>query len=238
MLRALSRAMSSMTLGRTLAGARRAKSSLGTSARAEPLRKLADNALITQLLDWGDELGVEFGAEQFQRPEALHSLISDLAQRASPAALPPGPLQRLHLLIEFTRRLQPRAGRSTTVRSLDDVALWARRRLVHLEHEELWVLCLGARNQLQSAERVAQGGLHGCGVTPKDVLRPAVRNAATALVVVHNHPSGDPTPSEEDVAMTEQLSSAALVLGLPLLDHVVVAREGACSAVEAMRHGD
>jgi DNA repair protein RadC len=117
----------------------------------------------------------------------------------------------------------------TRVRSVQDVLDWARPSLVELDHEELWLLCLNAKNALRCAERVAQGGLHGCSVTPRDVLRPAVRNAAAAVVVVHNHPSGDPTPSPEDYAMTQALAHACDVVGIPLLDHVVVARAGACS---------
>lgn len=118
------------------------------------------------------------------------------------------------------------------IASGDAVARWARPRLAHLEHEELWVLLLDGRNRLRHAVRAAQGGQHACSLTPADVLRPAVRGAASALVLVHNHPSGDPTPSREDVAMTRAVAAACEVVAIPLMDHVIVARDGASSLLE------
>jgi DNA repair protein RadC len=74
--------------------------------------------------------------------------------------------------------------------------------------------------------------LHGCALTPRDVLGPALRDAASAIVVIHNHPSGDPEPSPEDIAMTRAVAAACDVVGVPLLDHVVVAKGGATSLLE------
>ena len=115
----------------------------------------------------------------------------------------------------------------------ESVAAWARPRLAGLEHEEVWLLLLDGTNGLKSASRIAQGGLHGCALTPRDVLRPALRDGASAMVLVHNHPSGDPSPSVEDLAMTRAVAIAGDVVGVPLLDHVVVARGGAASSFEA-----
>ena len=86
-----------------------------------------------------------------------------------------------------------------TIGSFAAVADWARPRLAALEHEEVWLLALDGSNGLKAARRIAQGGLHGCALTPRDVLQPALREAASAIVLVHNHPSGDAGPSPEDV---------------------------------------
>jgi DNA repair protein RadC len=118
------------------------------------------------------------------------------------------------------------------VGSFASVAAWARPRLAALEHEEVWLLMLDGRNGLKSTARVAQGGLHGCALTPRDVLRPPLRDGASAIVLVHNHPSGDPVPSQEDVEMTRAIARAADVVGVPLLDHIVVARGGASSLLD------
>ncbi len=168
---------------------------------------------------------------------ALLAHIGDLSELHAPNVddllLIPGlgrrRARRLVDVLELGRRCLLDRPTPQTFDSHLDVLDWSRSRLVHLEHEELWLLCLDGRNRLKRAERVAQGGLIGCAVTPRDVLRPAVRNAAAAVVVVHNHPSGDPTPSEDDIRMTERLADACGVLGIPLLDHVVVARGGASS---------
>ncbi|MCC6668826.1 MAG: DNA repair protein [Polyangiaceae bacterium] len=141
---------------------------------------------------------------------------------------------RLVAALELGRRVQ--AARAfaprETVDSFAAVERWAAPRLAHLEHEEVWLLCLDGRNALKTALRVARGGAHGCALTPKDLLSPALREAASAVVLVHNHPSGDPTPSAEDVQMTRAVSAACEVVGVPLLDHVVVARGGAASVFE------
>jgi DNA repair protein RadC len=90
----------------------------------------------------------------------------------------------------------------------------------------MWVVCLDGRNRVRASRRVAQGGLHGCAVLPRDILRVAVREAASAIVLVHNHPSDDPTPSSEDLVMTRRVCDAAAVVGVPLVDHVIVAPSG------------
>lgn len=115
----------------------------------------------------------------------------------------------------------------------DEVIAWGRARLIDLGHEELWALLLDGRNRIVGERLVARGGLHACALTARDVLRPVVREAIGAFVLVHNHPGGDACPSREDLRFTAAVASAGLVLGITLLDHVVVARDGAVSLSEA-----
>ena len=141
---------------------------------------------------------------------------------------------RLLAAIELGRRVTLRAlsDERQVVGSFEAVAAWAQPRLAGLDHEEVWLLCLDGKNALRSARRIAQGGLHGCALRPADVLRPALEDAASGIVIVHNHPSGDPTPSLADIEMTRALVEACNILGLYLLDHVIVARSGAESLRE------
>jgi DNA repair protein RadC len=88
--------------------------------------------------------------------------------------------------------------------------------------EQARVLFLDARNRLLADERQARGTVHHAPVCPREVLRRALELHATALILVHNHPSGDPTPSAEDIALTRQLSEAAAALSIVLHDHVVI----------------
>lgn len=113
------------------------------------------------------------------------------------------------------------------------VDAWARPRLAHLDHEELWALALDGRNRLRAARRIAAGGLHGMYVLPRDALRAMVREAASTFVLVHNHPSGDPQPSDEDLKFTRRVAEAARIVGAPLVDHVVVGSPGYTSMLEA-----
>lgn len=95
-----------------------------------------------------------------------------------------------------------------------------------LPHEEVWMAMLNAKNDVLGLVRVGQGGLHGCALTPADVFRPAIAACASAVVIAHNHPSGDPTPSEADREMTRLMSKAAKLLGIYLLDHLILTRKG------------
>jgi DNA repair protein RadC len=113
------------------------------------------------------------------------------------------------------------------------VAAWADGQLSMLDHEELWVLALDAGNGLRAARRVAAGGLSGLSVLARDPLRVALREGASGFILVHNHPSGDPTPSPEDVDFTEKIARAADVVSTPLIDHVVVARGRSVSMLES-----
>src|SRR5690606_19705315 len=114
----------------------------------------------------------------------------------------------------------------------EQVIAWALPRLAPLEHEEVWVLCVDARTNLRSTRQVGRGGVHGCGLLARDILTPVVRDGASGFVLVHNHPSGDPTPSPEDIDLTRALSAAATAICIPLLDHVVVTRGGGRSLFE------
>lgn len=91
-----------------------------------------------------------------------------------------------------------------------------------LEQEHLRVLLLDVRNRVLAAKTVYVGRLDGVDVRLGDLFREAVRAGAAALVVAHNHPSGDPTPSSEDARITRQIRQAGDLLGITLLDHVII----------------
>ena len=84
------------------------------------------------------------------------------------------------------------------------------------------VLCLDARNALMGAELIAIGTASNVSVHMREVFRVAIHVGATAIVVAHNHPSGDPFPSDDDCVITRRISMSGFLLGIPLLDHVVV----------------
>jgi DNA repair protein RadC len=141
---------------------------------------------------------------------------------------------RIAAAVELGRRVAAADGRVAAFRLPDHraVAAWGRPRLGSLDHEELWMLALDGNNRLRAARRVASGGLHGMVVSPRDPLRAALREGASAFVLVHNHPSGDPTPSREDVTFTASIAAAASVVATPMVDHVIVTRTGSSSMLE------
>jgi len=109
------------------------------------------------------------------------------------------------------------------------------RHAAHAERECFHVVLLDVRGRLLKVVQVAEGSLTQCPVSPRDALRPAVREGAHGLVFVHNHPSGDPAPSPEDADLTERLRAAAELVGVLARDHVIVAASGYYSFVEAGR---
>jgi DNA repair protein RadC len=91
-----------------------------------------------------------------------------------------------------------------------------------LAHEEFHVLLLNTQHAVTHEVTVTRGVLDGSVVHPREVFKEAIAESAAAILLVHNHPSGDPTPSAEDRAVTTQLASAGEILGIPVLDHVVI----------------
>ncbi len=118
---------------------------------------------------------------------------------------------------ERTRR-PPRASMRSPRRVFEEVHPWLR----GAEKETFLVLLLYAKHALQRTVRVSEGTLTSSLVHPREVFAPAIREASAAVVVAHNHPSGDPEPSREDLEVTRRLAEAGRLLGIPLLDHVVV----------------
>lgn len=130
--------------------------------------------------------------------------------------------RRIACAFALGRRVKRRTSREALADSRE-VHAWAEGRLAWLEHEELWLLALDARNGLLAARCLARGGAHTLSIAPKDVLVCGLREGARGFLLVHNHPSGDPTPSGADAHFTREVAEAAAIVGMPLLDHVVVA---------------
>ena len=110
--------------------------------------------------------------------------------------------------------------------SADVARIWAetvaKEPLFDSEKEVFAVFLLTRKNQIKGYHVATVGTLSSALVHPREVFRPAIAHAAAAIVVVHNHPSGDPSPSSADIQVTRQLREAARIIGIDLLDHVVI----------------
>jgi DNA repair protein RadC len=134
--------------------------------------------------------------------------------------------QVLKSALELSKRL---ADESTptrqAIRSPEDAAGVLRERIKTREEESFWVLLLDAKNRLIKAPfEVTRGLLDASLVHPREVFKEAIRSASAAVVLAHNHPSGDPTPSSEDIRITKQLVEAGQIVDIHVLDHVVLGR--------------
>jgi DNA repair protein RadC len=145
--------------------------------------------------------------------------------------LGPAKAARVAAAMELGRRTRRTEPSPTSFRNAEDVAKWLAARIGDLEHEELWLLAIDGRNRLRGARRVGQGGVHGCAITPRDVFRAALAEGATAILLGHNHPGGVARPSQEDIRTTSHLREVGELVGVPLLDHVIVAPGGAFASL-------
>ena len=142
----------------------------------------------------------------------------------------PAKAAQLKAAVEVGRRLaRSRPKEQVIITSPQDVADQVQYKMANLEQEELWVLLLDSRNQLIRIEQLYRGTLNSSSVRPAEIYRTGIRHNAAALIIVHNHPSGDPAPSPEDVQLTRTLIDAGNMLEMPVLDHVVVGNRGMIS---------
>ena len=93
--------------------------------------------------------------------------------------------------------------------------------LCHLEHEEIWAALFDTKNHLLRAVTLSKGTVNASVISPREVFLAALRHQAVFLILLHNHPSGDPSPSREDILLTHRMVSAGEILGISLLDHII-----------------
>jgi len=135
--------------------------------------------------------------------------------------------------LELGRRLKLQQPEDRlTVRSPSDVFNLLQGDMALLDQERLRVVLLNTRNQVMGTPEIYRGSVNSAQVRVAEVLRPAVRENCPALVVVHNHPSGDPTPSVPDVTLTRELVAAGKQLGIDVLDHIIIGQNSFVSMKE------
>jgi DNA repair protein RadC len=141
--------------------------------------------------------------------------------------LGPARAASLSAALELGRRSLSRPlERGHRIESPRDVQRHFHSRLRDWRRESFHVVLLDGRHRLIGMEAVSLGTLTASLVHPREVFREAIRRAAAAMLLVHNHPSGDPSPSQEDRAVTRRLQAAGELLGIRVLDHVIVAEDG------------
>ncbi len=209
--------------------------SMALRSGAEELPRVASRARVAQpvgaqQLSDAEVVAITAGITEVKAVELLRDIgglrgLHQAGRGEIAAKIGPGPAARLLSNRDLCQRLETAAlAPRERMSDAPQVYQWAKHHLARMDHEQLWILALDGRHGLVSARQIAEGGIHGLHVGVRDIIRAVVREAASAFVAVHVHPSGDPAPSDEDIAFTHQLVKAADVVGTPLLDHVVVTR--------------
>jgi DNA repair protein RadC len=189
---------------------------------------LADAELLAIQLGTGvrGQSAVDLAREMLARYGSLSDLAGrGLAELANLRGVGPVKAGRLAAAFELTRRLRSRTGESRPVLgSPEQVFARYGPLMEHLQKEVFRVALLDAQNGLLRDPVVSEGTLSASLVHPREVFKPAILESAASLILLHNHPSGDPTPSREDLRLTRQLVECARLLDLRIHDHVVIGR--------------
>ncbi len=186
---------------------------------------VSDAALLTLALGSGDDSLGEGVLGHYPMPDGIWRLCADDLYCFEGV----GPMTAARFLatVELTRRAAAGGrGLRAVVSSATDVVDICGPQLWGLDREHFWALALNTKNQLLRMFEVSVGSLNASIVHPRELFKDAVRASAASLVVVHNHPSGDPTPSGADIQLTRRLVKAGDILGIDLLDHVVIGSGG------------
>jgi DNA repair protein RadC len=200
-------------------------------------QSLGDGELLSLLLGTGvrSRPAIEVASELVQAVGGIgalsraspHELVQIMGIGAAQAA-------RIAAAFELGRRAVEVVQHRRLLGQADDVFRCVAPRLAGLSQEVFIAIGVDVRNALLDIVEVARGGLAHVEVHPREVFRPLVRMSAAGGVLVHNHPSGDPTPSREDRELTQRMREVGRILGIPIIDHVVVGDRSFRSLAEWM----
>ncbi len=135
---------------------------------------------------------------------------------------------QLKAAFELANRLEgsPEPGKKSSVRTPEDVAALVKGRLKGKKKEHFLAILLDTRGQMIKTSEISIGSLDSSIVHPREVFKEAMSASAASVIFVHNHPSGDPEPSEDDIKLSERLAQAGEIVGIDVLDHIIVSDGG------------
>lgn len=167
---------------------------------------------------------IELATKLLAKYGGLSGLMrADFHDLSNEHGLGPAKTAQLKAALEIGKRLSllPAEKRSQ-IKSADDAARLVRMEMMFLDHEEMHILLLDTRNQVMEYIKRYKGTVNSSVLRIAEVIRPAITRNSPRVIVCHNHPSGDPTPSQEDIDVTEQLVRGAKLLDIEILDHLII----------------
>lgn len=187
---------------------------------------LSNQELIAILLRTGtkDESVLQLANRILLYFEKIHEL-KDATIEEMTAIKGIGEAKAVQLLaaVELGRRLaQQQTDEKFTIRSPKDAADYLMADMTSLKQEHFVVLFLNIKNQITHKQTIFVGSLNASIVHPREIFREAVRRSSASIICAHNHPSGNPAPSPEDIDVTKRLAEAGSIVGVELLDHVII----------------
>ena len=195
-------------------------------------KNLADAELLAIILGQGTrELSALELAQllMFKYKSLRHLKDASLEELLEEKGIGPAKAVSVKAAIEMGRRMAQDSQLKPQIKSPDDVKDIVMEEMRYFDREHFRVIYLDRKGGMLEMQDISVGGLHSSIVHPREVFKVAVKKSAASLILVHNHPSGDPTPSQEDVEITRRLIEAGNIMGITVLDHIVIGDNSYCS---------
>jgi len=140
---------------------------------------------------------------------------------------------KLYVIKEVIRRIMEEApNNNPVIQGPEDVSKFFIPKLLHQTKEHFMLALLNTKNRIIASPTISIGSLSASVVHPREIFREAIKYPCAAIILIHNHPSGDPNPSREDIAVTERLVKAGKIMDIPILDHIIIAQQNYLSMKE------
>ena len=190
------------------------------------------NAELLSLLikDTAKTSGYEVAQELLKKADGLAG-IKNINLESFPG-IGKGKALELLALLELAKRLGEKRKERSVITCPEDAADYAAPRLRYENREHFCIILLNVKNHILSWETISIGSLDASVVHPREVFRPAIIKGAASIILVHNHPSGDPTPSKEDLEVTARMVQVGRVMNISVLDHIIIGGDNFVSMKE------
>lgn len=186
---------------------------------------LSSAELLAILLGSGthQQSALSLAAELLSHNEGLRFLAtSSFSELEQIKGLGMAKTARIKAALELGRRIAIQTLNRPLIKSAEDVKNMVMEEMRMLDREHFRALYLDRKLRLIALETIAIGGLSSALIHPREVFKPAVQRSAASIILVHNHPSGDPAPSAEDIEITRRMKAAGQVMGIDILDHIII----------------
>jgi DNA repair protein RadC len=167
-------------------------------------------------------LGIPVARVSDSAPDSARAILTSTDAELSALGLTETQTARVRAMIELVRQSAEPLARGTRFTGAADIFRAFHPRVRDLRVEQFWCVLLDGKHRVIREVMVSQGTLNSSPVHPREVFAPAIRESAAAVIFLHNHPSGDPTPSADDLEITRRLCEVGNLVGIRVLDHVVI----------------
>jgi len=192
----------------------------------EGARFLSEAELLAIILRTGhaEKSAVELATDVLGFFSGIKNLVqANVEELSKIKGIGPAKAAQLKAALEIGSRLASATnGARPYIKGPEDAAQMVMEEMRHLDREHFCALLLNTKHQVVARETISVGTLNSSLVHPRELFRAAIKRSAAALILVHNHPSGDPSPSREDREITARLKEAGTIIGIDVLDHIII----------------